>query len=225
VTFEDPGVKDAFDKYVGKIFFTPNYVFGGNTAIVNTDQKTTMDPMFNPPDDAMSAPKCWMQKIPFWYGPDFFPDQRASGGTTPSKYTIGADGDVGIMPFPTIDASQKNALISGDTLMVLVDRPEVRAVAEFLSTPEGAENWIRSPGIISSNNTTPAEWYAGNYKLNVAADIVKNASGLGFDASDIMPGAVGSGTFWTQTIAWANAGGTNTDAVLKAIDDSWPPAQ
>ena len=34
VTFQDPGIKDAFDKYVGKILFTPNYVFGGNTAIV-----------------------------------------------------------------------------------------------------------------------------------------------------------------------------------------------
>ena len=75
VTFEDPGIKDAFAKYVGKILFTPNYVFGGNTAIVTTDQKTTMDPMFN---DDLANPKCWMQKIPTWYGPDFFPDQRAS---------------------------------------------------------------------------------------------------------------------------------------------------
>jgi hypothetical protein len=37
-----------------------------------------------------------------------------------------------------------------------------------------------------------------------------------------MPGKVGAGTFWTQAVQWANAGGTNTDAVLKAIDDSWP---
>ena len=84
VTFQDPGIKDAFDKYVGKIFFTPNYVFGGNTAIVATDQKTPMDPMFT---DDLANPKCWMQKIPTWYGPDFFPDQRASG--QPSKYVIG----------------------------------------------------------------------------------------------------------------------------------------
>ncbi len=46
VTFQDQGIKDAFAKYVGKIFFTPNYVFGGNTAIVATDMKTAMDPMF-----------------------------------------------------------------------------------------------------------------------------------------------------------------------------------
>ena len=76
VTFTDPGIKDAFDKYVGKIFFTPDYVFGGNTAIVDTDQKTPMDPMFT---DDLANPRCWMQKIPTWYGPDFFPDQRATG--------------------------------------------------------------------------------------------------------------------------------------------------
>ena len=34
VTFEDPAIKDVLDKYVGKIFFTPNYVFGTNAAIV-----------------------------------------------------------------------------------------------------------------------------------------------------------------------------------------------
>ena len=40
-----------------------------------------------------------------------------------------------------------------------------------------------------------------------------------------MPGKVGAGTFWTQTVAWANNGGTDTDAVLKAIDDSWPASK
>jgi alpha-glucoside transport system substrate-binding protein len=224
VTFEDPGIKDAFDKYVGKIFFTPNYVFGTNTAIVNTDQKTTMDPMFTPGNGDMSAPKCWMQKVPTWYGPDFFPDQRASG--KPSAYVVGTD--VGIMPFPTIDTNQGYAEGSADTLMVPVPaggkplRDEVKAVAEFLATPYGIQNWIRAGSAISTNNTTPADWYAGAYKLKVAADIVAKAKGIGFDASDLMPGAVGAGTFWTQSVSWANSNGTNTDAVLKAIDASWP---
>jgi alpha-glucoside transport system substrate-binding protein len=215
VTFQDPGIKDAFDKYVGKIFFTPNYVFGGNTAIVATDQKTPMDPMFT---DDLANPKCWMQKIPTWYGPDFFPDQRASG--QPSKYIIGTD--IGIFPFPTIDAAQNYAEGSADTLMVLVDRPEVRAVAQFLATPSGLQKWIAAGSAISTNSTTPADWYAGAYKLKVASEIATAAKGIGFDASDLMPGKVGAGTFWTQAVQWANAGGTNTDAVLKAIDDSWP---
>ena len=215
VTFEDPGIKDAFDKYVGKILFSPNYVYGGNTAIVTTDQKTTMDPMFT---DDLANPKCWMQKIPTWYGPDFFPDQRASG--TPSKYILGTD--VGMFPFPTIDPAQKNVEGSADTLMMLVDRPEVRAVAEFLATPEGIQNWIRAGSAISTNTKTPADWYAGAYKLKVAADVANNAAGIGFDASDLMPAQVGAGTFWTKMDDWANNNGTNTDATLKAIDDSWP---
>ena len=215
VTFQDPGIKDAFDKYVGKIFFTPNYVFGTNTAIVPQDQKTVMDPMFT---DDLANPKCWMQKIPTWYGPDFFPDQRASG--TPSKYIIGED--VGIMPFPTIDPAQNYAEGSADTLMVLADRPEVRAVAEFLATPEGLQRWIEAGSAISTNSTTPADWYAGAYKLKVASEIANAAKGIGFDASDLMPGKVGAGTFWTKMDDWVNQGGSNTDATLKAIDDSWP---
>ena len=212
VGFQDQGIKDAFAK-VGQIFFTPNYVFGGPTAIVATDQKTPMDPMFDP-----AGPKCWMQKIPTWYGPDFFPDQRASG--QPSQYIIGED--IGIFGFPTIDPAQNNAEGSADTLMVLADRPEVRAVAEFLATPEGIQNWIRAGSAISANSTTPAEWYEGSYKLKVASEIANGASGIGFDASDLMPSAVGGGTFWTEAVKWANNGGADTDAILKAIDDSWP---
>jgi alpha-glucoside transport system substrate-binding protein len=215
VTFEDPGIKDAFDKYVGKIFFTPGYVFGTNAAIVPTDMKVVMDPMF---DGDLATPKCWMQKIPTWYGPDFFPDQRVN--LTPSKYIVGTD--VGMFPFPTIDPAQTYVEGSADTLMVLTDRPEVRAVAQFLATPSGIQNWIRAGSAISTNTKTPADWYAGAYKLKVAAEVANAAAGIGFDASDLMPGKVGAGTFWTQGSQWANSGGTNTDAVLKAIDESWP---
>src|SRR6476646_2055708 len=214
VTFEDQGIKDAMAK-VGKIFFTPNYVFGTNTAIVPQDQKTVMDPMFT---DDLANPKCWMQKIPTWYGPDFFPDQRASG--QPSKYVIGTD--VGIFPFPTIDPAQTYAEGSADTLMVLADRPDVRAVAEFLATPQGLQTWIAAGSAISTNSTTPPDWYAGAYKLKVASEIASKAKGIGFDASDLMPGKVGAGTFWTKMDDWVNNGGNNTDEILKAIDDSWP---
>ena len=37
-----------------------------------------------------------------------------------------------------------------------------------------------------------------------------------------MPAAVGAGTFWTKAVEWVNNNGANTDAILKAIDDSWP---
>jgi alpha-glucoside transport system substrate-binding protein len=216
ITFEDPRIKAAFDK-VGSLLFKTGYVDGGGSQIVSNDLKTVMDPMFN---GDTATPGCWMQKIPTWYGPDFFPDRRTNGGD--SKYTIGDAGDIGIFPFPTIDGTDNNAEGSADSFMVFTNRPEVRAFAEFLATPEGLEGWIKSVGVNSPNVNVPAAWYAGNYKLKVANDVLANATGVGFDASDLMPPAVGQGTFWTQISDWANSNGTNTDAVLKAIDDSWP---
>jgi alpha-glucoside transport system substrate-binding protein len=214
VKFTDPGIKAAFDR-VASILFKDGYVDGGGTAIVNIDQKTPMDPMFN---EDTANPGCWMQKIPTWYGPDFFPDQRTSG--SPSKYVIGED--IGIFAFPTIDPAFNGSEGSGDTVIMMNDRPEVRAVAEFLAVPEGIQKWIEAGSAISSNTTTPAEWYAGAYKLKVASEIANNSDFIGFDASDLMPASVGAGTFWTQTVDWANNNGSNTDAVLQAIDDSWP---
>ena len=166
----DPKIKAAFDK-VGSLLFKDGYVDGGGQAIVNNDLKTVMDPMFN---EDTAAPGCWMQKIPVWYGPDFFPDRRTSGGD--SKYTIGDDGDIGIFPFPTICDTFKGAEGSADSFMVLNDRPEVRALAEFLATPEGLEGWIKSVGVLSPNVKVPAEWYADNYKLKVANDIASGAT-------------------------------------------------
>jgi alpha-glucoside transport system substrate-binding protein len=216
ITFTDPKIKAAFDR-VGSLLFKDGYVDGGGQAIVNNDMKTVMDPMFN---QDTAAPGCWMQKIPLWYGPDFFPDKRVNGGD--SKYTIGDDGDIGIFPFPTISDQFKGAEGSADSFMVLNDRPEVRAFAEFLATPEGLEGWIKGVGVLSPNVKVPAEWYAGNYKLKVANDIASGATAIGFDASDLMPPAVGQGSFWTGASDWANANGSNTDSVLQAIDDSWP---
>jgi len=216
ITFEDPKIKAAFDK-VGSLLFKDGYVDGGGPQIVNNDLKTVMDPMFN---GDTATPGCWMQKIPVWYGPDFFPDRRTNGGD--SKYKIGDDGDIGIFPFPNISDTFKGAEGSADSFMVFTDRPEVRAFAEFLATPEGLEGWIKTVGVLSPNVKVPAEWYAGNYKLKVANDIASGATAILFDASDLMPPAVGQGSFWTGISDWANSNGSNTDAVLKAIDDSWP---
>lgn len=217
--FNSPEVKAAFLK-VGEIMFTEGYVFGGTTAITSTPQTQPFDGAF--PKDGSDTwaglkPDCAMHKIPTWYGPDFFPDVRAGGAGTVTKYEIGTD--IGIFYLPPIDpAFGTPALGSADTLMVLKDRPEVRAVAQFLATPQGTQRWIEAGSAISANTSTPTEWYADAYKLDVAAKIVNDATYVGFDASDLMPPEVGAGTFWTEGVKFINAGGTNIDEVLAAID-------
>jgi alpha-glucoside transport system substrate-binding protein len=219
IPFDSPEITAAMET-LAEVFFTEGNVFGGNTAIIATPQTQPMDPMF-PTDGNWEGftPGCWMQKQATWYGPDFFPDQRTSG--QPSQYVIGED--IGLFYFPPIDPAQGTpALGAGDALMVMADRPEVRAAAQYLSTPAGIEAWIKAGSALSANQTTPAEWYAGNYKLEVASGIVANATAFGFDASDLMPSVVGAGSFWTEMVNWISAGGADTQARLQAIDASWP---
>jgi alpha-glucoside transport system substrate-binding protein len=42
-----------------------------------------------------------------------------------------------------------------------------------------------------------------------------------FDASDLMPGAVGAGSFWKEMTSFVS-GTENLDTALKNIDASWP---
>ena len=216
--FNSPEVKEAFD-YVGQIFFTDGYVYGGNTNITAVPFTSAQDPMWGPALDSLEAPDCWMHKQATWYGPDFFPDKKA--GAEESAFIVGED--VGLFYFPPIKEEHGTpGLSAGDGFMVTADRPEVRAVAQFMSTPEGIEEWIKLGSAISPNSATPVEWSKGFYKPETAAAIFSNANALGFDASDLMPGSVGAGTFWSGTVDWITAGGENTEAVLQAIDDSWP---
>jgi alpha-glucoside transport system substrate-binding protein len=41
-----------------------------------------------------------------------------------------------------------------------------------------------------------------------------------FDAADLMPAVVGSGTFLTGMVDWIK--GTSTQSVLKTVNRSWP---
>jgi len=44
-----------------------------------------------------------------------------------------------------------------------------------------------------------------------------------FDGSDLMPAAVGAGSFWTGMNDWV-VGSQSTDELLSFIDSTWPAA-
>ena len=46
--------------------------------------------------------------------------------------------------------------------------------------------------------------------------------GTRFDASDQMPSAVGSGSFWTGMVKYIQGGPSSLDGVLNDIEKSWP---
>ena len=51
--------------------------------------------------------------------------------------------------------------------------------------------------------------------------IMLNAEVLRFDGSDLMPAAVGAGSFWTEGTSAVN-GDKSIDDAVAAIDASWP---
>ena len=53
------------------------------------------------------------------------------------------------------------------------------------------------------------------------AELVNEATSFRFDGSDMMPGEVGSGSFWKGMTDWVS-GAADLDTVLKEIDASWP---
>ncbi len=52
------------------------------------------------------------------------------------------------------------------------------------------------------------------------ADMAYNADVIRYDASDLMPKSVGSGTFWTEMVKWID--GADTPTTLDNLEASWP---
>ena len=52
-------------------------------------------------------------------------------------------------------------------------------------------------------------------------EALANGTG-GFDASDLMPAAVGAGSFWTGMVDYMRQGPDSLDGIMQEIQDSWP---
>jgi alpha-glucoside transport system substrate-binding protein len=60
----------------------------------------------------------------------------------------------------------------------------------------------------------------GSAALKKQGEILSNATTFRFDGSDLMPGAVGAGTFWTAMVDFVN--GKSAQEVADAVEASWP---
>jgi alpha-glucoside transport system substrate-binding protein len=213
IPFNDPAVLKAAE-YMHQIWFTPGYAYGGNTYINNTFIGDTQDPMFDP-----AGPQCWMQKQAAWI-PGFWGANKDF--TDPADWPNKPGVDVNFFYFPPIDEQYgKPVLGAGDMFVMFNDRDEVRALLEYLATPESAKGWIDRGGFVSPNKTTPQDWYTGYPNPELAA-LVANATTFGFDASDLMPATVGAGSFWEGMVKWVAQNGEGTEAIFQEIADSWP---
>ena len=201
--FDSPEVKEAIN-YMTEIWFNPDYVLGGREGIVLTPFGDAPTPLtVDPPAALMHRQASFITA--------FLPQEGAEVGDT-----------IGFFYLPPIDPDMGRPVLgAGDMLSAMQDRPEVRAAMRYLSTGQSTRGWLEQGGFVSPHSDTPLDWYLTVTDRGIA-EILQNATTFRFDASDLMPGPVGAGTFWTEITAYVNDENADLDQLLQNIDASWP---
>lgn len=206
--FTDPAIKSAFDEF-GKIALNPDYVnagFGGTDTIVTTP--------FGDPAQALVDGECALHHQASFY----------DGFVSDAGGEVAEDGDIWAFLMPPFEAggASDGAVVTGGGEIVAAfdDAESTQKVQEYLSSPEWANSRVGLGGVISANKGLDASKASSNI-LKAAIEILQaDTTTFRFDASDLMPGAVGSGTFFKGMVDWVN--GTDTDSVLQQIESGWP---
>jgi alpha-glucoside transport system substrate-binding protein len=204
IPFNDPAVQNAAEVF-GEVMFGEGFVLGGadqTPAIAFTDAP---GPMFQDP------PGCWLHRQATFINA-FFPPE-AEAGT-----------DYDWFPFPPID--QEGTLFAGEFLVTFRDAPEIRDFIEkFISEEvQCAQGQDVASSRVSANVNVGSDCY-DNELLAEASEVLTTAleedTGR-FDASDQMPPAVGSGSFWSEMMTYMQQGPDSLTAVLDEIESTWP---
>jgi alpha-glucoside transport system substrate-binding protein len=198
--FESPEVKHAAE--VLSDVWQDKYVYGGQAAIVTTFFGDAPVPMFEDP------PKCWLHKQGNFIT-SFFPEGVEAG----------VDYDFFYLP-PIDEEYGKPYLVAGDIMAMFNDRPEVKAVMEYFTKGESIKSWLAAGGALSPHNDASLDWYGDDVERGVA-ELVREATSVRFDGSDLMPGEVGAGSFWKGMTDYFS-GTVDLDTALSEIDSAWP---
>lgn len=207
VPFSDPAIKKAFDS-LGEILLNPDYVNAGFG-----DVKSINTTPFGDVARAMGDGSCALTHQASFF--DGFLTDPANGNAT-----VGPDADIWAFITPSAEAGGSAVTGGGEIVAAFSNDADTNKVLEYLSSPEWANSRVKLGGVISANNgLDPAS--ASSPILQEAIKVLQDPkTTFRFDASDLMPGVVGAGSFWTGMVDWIN--GKSTDEVLKNIDASWP---
>lgn len=199
--FDSPEVRKAIEA-MASIWFADGMVYGGRKGIATTSFGDAPKVMFENP------PKAWMHKQGNFIT-TFFPENAVAGT------------DYDFFYLPSVDPSLgRPVLVAGDIYAMFDDRPEVRMVMQYFATGASVEGWVKAGGAISPHKDSQLSWYSNDVDRKVA-EVIQNATSVRFDGSDLMPGAVGAGSFWKEMTAYVS-GAKTLDEALTAIDSSWP---
>jgi alpha-glucoside transport system substrate-binding protein len=200
IPFNDPRIVAAIEEF-GAFARNDDYVAGGAGVVASTDFRDSPKGLFSSP------PQCYMHRQASFI-PAFFPE-----GTS-----VGEDAD--FFYFPSYAEKELgNPVLGAGTLWAITnDSPAAHALIEYLQTPEAHETWMARGGFLTPHKGVDSSMFAdaATAKMN---DILLGATTFRFDGSDLMPGGVGAGSFWTGMVDYA--GGTPAADVATSIQESW----
>ncbi len=206
IPFNDPAVADALAK-VGAILKNEKYVNGGLGNV-----KTIASTAFQDAGLPILDGSCFMHRQASFYAANW-----------PEGTNVAEDGDIWAFYLPAVDASTHPVLGGGEFVAAFADRPEVKAFQTYLSSVEWANERAKtcgSGGCVTANKNADASLLTNPIDKLSAEQLTDKSATFRFDGSDLMPGAVGSGTFWKGMTDWII--GKDDKATLDYIEQSWP---
>lgn len=198
IPWTDPAVKTAWETF-GEIVGKEDYQYGGTTGTLTSFFGDAPASLFTDPPGAYMH-----RQASFITG--FFPEG------------VEAVTDYDFFPFPPIDPAYGTPVLGGADLIVMFnDTPEARELMKYLASAQPQEIWASAGGFISPSKEVNLDSYPDELTKKMA-DMVVKAEVFRFDASDLMPAAVGAGSFWSGTLDYV--GGEDLDTVLGDIEAS-----
>ncbi|CAN5472473.1 ABC transporter substrate-binding protein [soil metagenome] len=206
IPFDDPQVVTALDQ-VGDILRNPDYVNGGLGGV-----ESIATTAFGDAGLPILEGNCWMMRQASFYQANW-----------PEGTTVAEDGDVFAFYLPGETADDKPLLGGGEFTVAFNDGPAVAALQGYLTSPEWSDvkAQVSGPGWLSANNAMNPDNLESPIDKLAFELLTDEETTFRFDASDLMPAAVGAGTFWTAMVDWI-ALGEDTEKVLSKVESSWP---
>ncbi|GIL02457.1 MAG: alpha-glucoside ABC transporter substrate-binding protein [Alphaproteobacteria bacterium] len=203
IPFNDPRVIAAIEEF-GWFARNDKFVAGGAAAVASTDFRDAPKGLFSSP------PQCYMHRQASFI-PAFFPE-----GTE-----VGLDADFFYLPAYAGKDLGSPVLGAGTLFAVTKDSPAAHAFIEFLQTAIAHELWmsLEGGGFLTPHKGVNTDLYVTDTRRSLG-EILLGATTFRFDGSDLMPGAVGAGSFWTGMVDYV--GGKSAEDVTAAIQASWP---
>ena len=203
IAFNDPAVVKALN-YCGEVFLNKKYVLGGPNNIIAQNYGDSVKPLFtNPPTAMMNRQGNFIT------------------GFMQDEVQANLEENVGVFALPSVDAKWGTPVLGGgDQFVAFTDKAGVKEFLTFLTTWEACAPWARIGGALFPHKTQDFDDYGNSLEREIAKILV-NATVFRFDASDLMPTEVGSGSFWTGMVNYVS-GAENADQCLKTIEETWP---